>query len=309
MIRSKKYLFFGSNNSKYRNNSYDYLIKINNNNKSTKSFYINSNNSEDQLNSILNMIKFNINFNDILIKKIINLYHKNKNFKKKRIIIKEKLFNEMKVNDIFERKKNYKNSKNFICLNNSKLNEKFICNLTNIKKLENNIIQIIFNENNNIFNDNYYNNFLMNRKKILLLLSLIKNCIKIYGNISQIFENDKEKKIKLQLLLLKNGINENEYYIKNINSKKTNNYVWDINNKNNLIKTIKEEEEEYNEEKEFKTNNKINKNKSFKNNNIKKEKNKNYKVKNKTKEKTFKFNKNHIIFNNIIINNIKEKNN
>ena len=233
------------------------------------------------------------------------------------------------------------------------MNEK-IKNLVKIKRLENNIYQKIFDENNNIFNNNFI--FVKNGEnkvnlikndKISLLLILVKNFIKNNGKISQIYNDNEEKKIQLQKLLLKYGINEDqgEYFIKNnfidkskdiniINANENNIFDKNIRYKpifnKDEIKIIKEEEGEDgdNEEDEndtFKKNNLLKQKKVQLKKVVPKIKNSNKIIKNMTpkyKNVTFKFNKkeqkhlkrnfsdinkNQIVVNNIIINNIKDK--
>ena len=153
---------------------------------------------------------------------------------------------------------------------------------------------------------------------------LVKNFIKKYGKISNIYDNNLGKKIKLQNLLNKYGIKEDKYYIKdiynNINNQnyviydKKGSYISKYNK--DIIKIIKEEDGE--EEDDVKTelfnkkyknnlNKSINKNKNKKN---QKKNSNNNKPKFKfTKKKKMKISKNynntnnHFVFNNIIINN------
>ena len=254
----------------------------------------------------------------------------------------------MKKINIIESHKMINSALTSIHLTNSKINEK-IKNFVKIKRLENSIYQKIFDENNNIFNNNFI--FVKNgdnkvnlikNEKVSLLLNLVKNFIKNNGRISQIYNDNEEKKRRLQKILLKYGINEDEYFIKSnftdkgkdINViKGSENNIFDKNirykpifNKDE-IKIIKEEEgeDDDNDEEEndiFKKSKLINQknvqlkkdmNKTQNNNNIYKNmtpkyKNAKFKFNKKELKRNFSdINKNQIVVNNIIINNIKEK--
>jgi hypothetical protein len=288
----------------------------------------------------------------LLLNELIRLFHKYKNFIKKNRYYKEKYLNEMKKINIIESQKMINSALTSIHLTNSKINEK-IKNFVKIKRLENSIYQKIFDENNNIFNNNFIfvkngdnKGNLIKNEKVSLLLNLVKNFIKNNGRISQIYNDNEEKKRRLQKILLKYGINEDEYFIKSnfsdkykdiSNNKANENNIFDKNvryksmfNKEE-IKIIKEEEGEDgdNDEEENDTfiKNSLLKPKKLqlkkglnksKNNSNKLNKNmtpkyKNIKFKyskmelNHLKRNFSDINKNQIVVNNIIINNIKEK--
>ena len=356
----KKNMSFNTfENKKIRKNKKLNLNEINvklNDNLLKKKIIINKINNNDNNNSINGkneLLNFQFKSHWLLLNELIRLFHKYKNFIKKNRFYKEKYINEMKKNNSIKNHIIVNNSLNFIHLTNSKINEK-IKNLVKIKRLENNIYQKIFDENNNIFNNNFI--FVKNgdnkvnlikNDKISLLLILVKNFIKNNGKISQIYNDNEEKKIQLQKLLLKYGINEDqeEYFIKNnfIDKNKDINII--NGNENNIfdknirykpifnkdeIKIIKEEEGEDDDNEE-------DENDTYKNNNLLKQKkvqlkkvvtkikNSNKINKNMTpqyKNVAFKFNKkeqkhlkrnfsdinkNQIVVNNIIINNIKDK--
>ena len=356
----KKNMSFNTfENKKIRKNKKLNLNEINvklNDNLLKKNIIINKINNNDNNNSIISkneLLNFQFKSHWLLLNELIRLFHKYKNFIKKNIFYKEKYINEMKKNNAVKNHIIENNSLNFIHLTNSKMNEK-IKNLVKIKRLENNIYQKIFDENNNIFNNNFI--FVKNGEnkvnlikndKISLLLILVKNFIKNNGKISQIYNDNEEKKIQLQKLLLKYGINEDqgEYFIKNnfidkskdiniINANENNIFDKNIRYKpifnKDEIKIIKEEEGEDgdNEEDEndtFKKNNLLKQKKVQLKKVVPKIKNSNKIIKNMTpkyKNVTFKFNKkeqkhlkrnfsdinkNQIVVNNIIINNIKDK--
>jgi len=314
---------------------------------------INNNNNDNSIISKNELLNFQFKSHWLLLNELIRLFHKYKNFIKKYRYYKEKYMNEMKKNNLIESHKISNSALTFLHLTNSKINEK-IKNLVKVKRLENNIYQKIFDENNNIFNNNFI--FVKNgdnkvnlikNEKISLLLNLVKNFIKNNGKISQIYNDNEEKKRKLQEILFKYGINEDEYFIKSdyINQGKEIKVIKDdeknifdkiiglksIFNKGE-IKIIKEEEGEDgdNDEEEndiFKKSNILKQKKlqlkkditKTKNNNSSKiNKNMTPKYKNiqfkyhKKEQKNLKrnfsdINKNQIVVNNIIINNIKEK--
>ena len=356
----KKNMSFNTfENKKIRKNKKLNLNEINlklNDNLLKKNIIINKINNNDNNNSIISkneLLNFQFKSHWLLLNELIRLFHKYKNFIKKNRFYKEKYINEMKKNNAVKNHIIVNNSLNFIHLTNSKMNEK-IKNLVKIKRLENNIYQKIFDENNNIFNNNFI--FVKNGEnkvnlikndKISLLLILVINFIKNNGKISQIYNDNEEKKIQLQKLLLKYGINEDqgEYFIKNnfidkskdiniINANENNIFDKNIRYKpifnKDEIKIIKEEEGEDgdNEEDEndtFKKNNLLKQKKVQLKKVVPKIKNSNKIIKNMTpkyKNVTFKFNKkeqkhlkrnfsdinkNQIVVNNIIINNIKDK--
>ena len=123
--------------------------------------------------------------------------------------------------------------------------EKLISKMINIKLKENSINDLIFSgaeKNTNIIHK--INILLSNKENILL--NLIKNTVKYYGNISQIYNEDIDKKAKLIKLLEKNNIKEknntNVNYINYMNkANKTNTF-------NDKIITEVDEEKENEEE-------------------------------------------------------------
>lgn len=355
----KKNMSFNSfENKKSRKNKKLNINEINvkiNDNLLKNNIIINSiknNNNKNFINSKNELLDFQFKSHWLLLNELVRLFHKYKNIIKNNRYHRERYMNEKKKNNTTESHKILNNVLNFIHLTNSKINDK-IKNLVKIKRLENSIYQKIFDENNNIFNNNFIfvksgdNKVnLIKNEKISLLLNLVKNFIKNNGKISNIYNDNEEKKRRLQKLLIKYGINEDEYFIKsnftdkgkeiNINVIKDNeNNIFDKNirykskfNKDE-IKIIKEEEgEDDNDEEEndiFKKGNVLKQKKVQLKKDINKTKNNNKIYKNMTpKYKNVKFkyikkeqrhlkrnfsdvNKNQIVVNNIIINNIKEK--
>ena len=352
-IIKKNMSFNNFENKKTRKNKKLNINEINvkiNDNLLKKNIIINNiNNNNISIISRNELLNFQFKSHLLLLNELIRLFHKYKNFIKKNRYYKEKYLNEMKKINIIESHKMINSALTSIHLTNSKINEK-IKNFVKIKRLENSIYQKIFDENNNIFNNNFI--FVKNgdnkvnlikNEKVSLLLNLVKNFIKNNGRISQIYNDNEEKKRRLQKILLKYGINEDEYFIKSnftdkgkdINViKGSENNIFDKNirykpifNKDE-IKIIKEEEgeDDDNDEEEndiFKKSKLINqKNVQLKKDMNKTQNNNNQNYKNMTpkyKNAKFKFNKkelkrnfsdinkNQIVVNNIIINNIKEK--
>lgn len=79
--------------------------------------------------------------------------------------------------------------------------------MISIKLKENSIYKLIFGDMDQNTNTIKKINLFMSQKKDTLL-NLIKNVIKYYGNISQIFNEENDKKIKLIELLNKYNIEE-----------------------------------------------------------------------------------------------------
>ena len=235
-----------------------------------------------QLNIKDNFIKL-IDFYTLLSNKLFKLYQKNITLNKKSSIYKEKLFTELKKNNILTQKKTSTEIENFINVNlNEGLNEKFLRAIIKVKKSEFKIYQ-------NIFNLFYYEYDILkwkeqekNKKmeenvKIELLLVVFKNLIKNYGNISQIY-NDKLKKDILKSCLNKYGISEknengesdnnnNNIISSNNNKDKNKSNVENKENKNDIdkFKVIKEVDEEKedeidDEEDKYSNNNRIHNN-------------------------------------------------
>ena len=157
-----------------------------------------ANHTVNQLDIKNNYIKL-IDYYSLLNHKLLRVHNKNLFLEKKCNIFREKLFNELKKKNILEQKQSNGDIQHFMNENNhSTLNEKFIRQMLKLKKSEFKIYQ-------NIFNSFYYDYDILkwkehekNKKieeglKIDLLLVVFKNLIKNYGNVSQIYSNDKIK--------------------------------------------------------------------------------------------------------------------
>ena len=215
-------------------------------------------NNNDDIDSVQNKVKNNIlkliEFFDLLNKKISLVAKKNKNCINRCLMYKEKLYNEKKVKNILVQKKFNAEFKNFMNLDNyGILNEKFLREIIKQKKSEFKIYQ-------NIFNFFYYEYDILKYKeyeksknlddqvKIELLLIVFKNLLKCYGNISQIFLSNTQKKNVLKSCLKKYGLvekTESDNITPNTNTNNLSNKKNDLDNK---FKAIKEEDEEKEEE-------------------------------------------------------------
>ena len=203
-------------------------------------------NENMQLHIKNNCIKL-IDFYSLLSSKLFKLHQKNITLNKKSNVYKEKLFTELKKNNILTQKKTSTELENFINVNiNEGLNEKFLRAIIKVKKSEFKIYQ-------NIFNLFYYEYDILkwkeqekNKKmeenvKIELLLVVFKNLIKNYGNISQIY-NDKLKKNMLKSCLNKYGISEKNENDESDNSNNNNNLISSNNNKDKSKNNVENKE-------------------------------------------------------------------
>jgi len=124
----------------------------------------------------------------------------------------------LKKSNRLEEKKSTALINNFILANiKNKINEKIKYRIFNTKKLEFKIYQKIFNVSYYDYDIYLYRE---NKKKIddkimNIEMSMIKNIINQYGNISHIYGDDMEKKQQLKKIFIKNGIQEKEEKDKN----------------------------------------------------------------------------------------------
>ena len=188
----------------------------------------------------------------LLTGKLKNVCRNNMTNLKKLEIIKEKNNNLNKNKNRLEEIKNNDESKRIKSHGFSHYKEEQLLNkMIKIKLKENSIYQNIF--------ENYSDEEgLKDKVKLLIsekkekLLNLIKNIVKFYGNISQIYNNDKNKKKIFKNLL-------DKYQIKEKNKTDLNyiNYIHKSNNfEDKIITEVDEEEDEEELEKNKATNNK-----------------------------------------------------
>ena len=210
-----------------------------------------------------NFIKL-IDFYSLLSNKILKIDKKNINLNNKSIIYKEKLFSELKKNNVLTQKKTIAEIENFLNVNNhGALNEKFLRAMIKLKKSEFKIYQNIFNCFYYEYDILKFKEYEKNKKldegvKIELLLVVFKNLIKNYGNISQIYMGNTTKRNALKTCLNKYGLKENaEGNSTNVdttqantkNNLGNNNMMDNKDNKNDdKFKVIKEVDEEKEDE-------------------------------------------------------------
>ena len=222
-------------------------------------------NKKEFKNNIFNSINLFIKFHELINVKILILQNKNKILKN---IYKE---NALKKKNIIKKQnkliqKNLENNLNlFIRVNidktlNNSIKNKIIQTRKNEYKIFENIFNFQFFENKQNFN-----NIMTDKEKIDLFLKVIQILIQNFGNISQIYEDDEDNKIRLKALFFRYNIKEKEelnQYNMNIINMNLNALV---NNEINKIKSIKEvdedkEEDNTDEEKEEEINNNDNNN-------------------------------------------------
>jgi len=175
----------------------------------------------------------------------------------KYLLIKEKINTQKKINNLINEEFEQKNVKNFIHVNiNKKANNILIRKMPKIKLNELNIFKIIFNQKINNKNKKdlklLIKEKLEEQKQIQLLINLIRNLIKIFGNLSHLYENDNNKKILIKSLFLRYNIKEREWkegedlfdIYENMLKEKEMKYNDRYKQEKNEFNTIKEEEDE-----------------------------------------------------------------
>lgn len=174
----------------------------------------------------------------------------------KYLLYREKIILENKQLYSLQSQNNTKDFKNFIHVKiNSKYNNIIFNKMSKIKIKEINLINIILN-NKNKQNDpkKIIQEKLKQQKQIHVLLNIIRELIKVYGNLSHLYNDDNNKKILIKSLFLRYNIREKEW---NENNKLIDLYHKMINDRKKAIfkrksqdelkkdfKTIKEEENE-----------------------------------------------------------------
>ena len=197
-----------------------------------------------------NIIKL-IDFYSLLNEKLIKVGKKKNELINKSTIYKEKLFGELKKNNVLTQKKAKAEIINFLHINkHGNLNENFLRIMIKAKRSEFKIYQNIFNlsyfeydimklkesEQNKLYN---------NQEKINILIILFRNLLKTYGNISQIYISNNKKKQNLKNVLEKYNItekNEGEENIVQLKEGEKN------TTQNEKFRVIKEEDEDEFEE-------------------------------------------------------------
>ena len=186
---------------------------------------INQNQSESGVNDVnSNEIISDLNQSDIkdkiikqiddissLKKEIEQKIKDNKNLIPKYFLYKEKYNSELKRNNCFKDEKNLKEIKRIIHVNiNSKLNEQFYLKMKGIKNKEMEVIENIFRENKKNMLKKSMKKKLEQQKQIHALLKIIRELVKNYENLSQLYNDNEHKKILFKSLLVRYGIREKE---------------------------------------------------------------------------------------------------
>ena len=244
--------------------------KIKSNSKHKKDINKTEKTKQKNVNKSKKFIKLTKNINDIEIKNNIisiinNIEEKNKEIKNKfaidnskYLLIREKISHEHKINNLIQNDFEQNNMKNFIHVNiNKKANNILLKQMPKIKLNELNIFKIIFNQKinnkNKIDPKEIIKEKIKQQKQIQVLISLIRNLIKIYGNLSHLFENDDNKKILIKSLFLRYNIKEKEWnegddlfdmYEKLVKEQKEENYHDRYQKEKEEFNTIKEEDDE-----------------------------------------------------------------
>ena len=175
------------------------------------------------------------------------------------LLVKEKTIEQHKVKNLLQNEFEKKDIKNFIHVNiNKKSNNFILSKMTKIKEKEINIYKIILNDKlinkkpNSIIKEKQ-----KQQKQMILLINIIRNLIKIFGNLSHIYNNNDNKKILIKSLFLRYNIKEKEWnendnlldIYENMIKEKEKKINCHFNEKEKKeFTTIKEEEEEQEEE-------------------------------------------------------------
>ena len=211
-----------------------------------KDININYNNEKNQEKTYEDLRKKYLSLFDcytLLMKKIRNNFSNNKELLKKLEVIKENYNNLNKCKTRITYLKNINEAKKIVNHTNTHYEEEKInSKMISIKLKENSIYKLIFGDMDQNTNTIKKINLFMSQKKDTLL-NLIKNVIKYYGNISQIFNEENDKKIKLIELLNKYNIEE-----KNIINLNYINYMNKTKKLNDKIITEVDEDKENEDE-------------------------------------------------------------
>ena len=219
------------------------------------------NNGLTQDNVKSNCLKL-IQFYSLLNLKLNRISKKNVEIKKKLFIIKELISNEIKKSDKIKNEMNINQLNSNLSLNiNNKMNEKLLYILPRVKYMESDIYKFLFDifySDEEVIKFREYENY-NEQTKIFLLLTVVKNLLNKYGNISQIFSNDINNKYKLMKCFMNYDLTEkeegekdyvnleefsNEIKLRNEKGK----YSEDLANKFRIIKEVDEDKEEENDE-------------------------------------------------------------
>ena len=162
------------------------------------------------------LIKF-IERNNEIKKEIKNKMYENKILMKKFLLIKEKYYTELKINNHLNEDLNLDKIKNIFHGNiRSKLNEELYFKMKKLKSKESKVLLNIFYDHKNSPAEKAkeakrkIQEKLEQQKKIHATLKIIRELIEKYKNLSQLYNDDEKKKILFKSLLLRYGIREKE---------------------------------------------------------------------------------------------------
>ena len=155
--------------------------------------------------------------NNEIKKEIKNKMNENKALMKKFLLIKEKYYTELKINNHLNENLNINEIKNMFHSNiRSKLNEEIHFKMKKIKSKESKVLLNIFYDHKNSPAEKAkeakrkIQEKLEQQKKIHATLKIIRELIEKYKNLSQLYNDDEKKKILFKSLLLRYGIREKE---------------------------------------------------------------------------------------------------
>ena len=150
-------------------------------------------------------------------KEIISQILKNREYKEKLLLIKDKFYTELKIRNRLIEKTNNEKTKTIIHVNiRGKLNSNPYLSMKKIKSKESKIFYKIFYEYKNspeykaLEARRKLKEKMEQQKKIHSLLNFVRELIKKYENLSQIYNEDEKKKILFKSLLVRYGIREKE---------------------------------------------------------------------------------------------------
>ena len=150
-------------------------------------------------------------------KEIFSQIKKNQEYVNKLLLIKEKFYSELKLRNRLNETTNNLNMKTIIHVNiRGKLNSSPYLSMKKIKSKESSILYKIFYEHKNspqykaLEAKKKLKEKMEQQKKVHSLLNIIRELIKTYENLSQLYNDDEKKKILFKSLLVRYGIREKE---------------------------------------------------------------------------------------------------
>ena len=197
-------------------------------------------------------------FYSLLNYKLKQINAKNGKIYKKLLILKELYSSELKKNNIINNKSNLiEYIKYFHKSINEQINEKILYLFPKIKKAESSVHQILFDvycTDDEVIQCKEQESH-EEQNKVYLLLTIVKNLINKYGNLSQIFKDEFAKKNKLKECLINYNLIEKDEENKDyVNLEELSNEIKAQHKLNNLkenidkFKVIKEVDEDKEEE-------------------------------------------------------------